>query len=306
MLNAIAALEYVHGNYLLPTGADETGSLPYGYTDATLTQAMQDPDNIRTYQDATFVLIPQQGTLPIMRPIVDLAAATGTTPLVMHFVDLISPTLKVLIDLGYDRTANPGIPRTLSLLPFDPFQNWVEVGVNLAAAVDEGVQALVNDVSRTTTIAPTTPAPTSEPSTMSTLAAGQSDGPSVSATTDLAHVTTTTDIREARGDIDKGTAAVDTDTSQPAADGQPAQPDATATPPDRPQSKPDRPEAKPERPRWKPGNLFVPHITSARASGSEANQEQPGTDSATTTAPATGDESSGAGATTGGSQAAAA
>jgi hypothetical protein len=77
-----------------------------------------------------------------MQPIVDLAAATGTTPLVKPFVDLISPTLKVLIDVGYDRTANPGIPRTLSILPFNPFQNWVEVGVKLVAAAGKGVQGL--------------------------------------------------------------------------------------------------------------------------------------------------------------------
>lgn len=50
-LNAIAAFQYVHGNYLVPNSNDPTGTLPYGYTDATLAAAIADPNNIRTYQD---------------------------------------------------------------------------------------------------------------------------------------------------------------------------------------------------------------------------------------------------------------
>jgi hypothetical protein len=166
MLNALAAFQYVHGNYLVPNSNDPTGELPYGYTPETLATAIQNAPH-RTYQDATFVLIPQQGTLPIMQPFIDIASATGTTALVKPIVDLLSPLTKVLIDLGYDRTANPGIPQTLSILPFNPFQNWVAVGLNLIAATGQGIQAFLGDLGVSpTTIAPATPAPT----TVSTLA----------------------------------------------------------------------------------------------------------------------------------------
>jgi hypothetical protein len=173
MLNALAAFEYVHGNYLVPNSNDPTGELPYGYTPTTLATAINNAPH-RTYQDATFVLIPQQGTLPIMQPFMDIASSTGTTFLVKPIVDLLSPVTKVLIDLGYDRTANPGIPQTLSVLPFNPFQNWVAVGLNLVAAAGQGVQAFLGDLGVPTTVAPTTIAPTTPgPSTFSTLAAAK-------------------------------------------------------------------------------------------------------------------------------------
>ena len=71
----VAALEYVHGDYLVPN-SNSSDPLPYGYTPETLATAIQNADK-RTYQDATFVLIPQQGTLPIMQPFVNLAASTA-------------------------------------------------------------------------------------------------------------------------------------------------------------------------------------------------------------------------------------
>jgi hypothetical protein len=172
MLNAILAFEYVHGYYLAPNSNDPGDQLPYGYTDETLATAIQNAPH-RTYQDATFVLIPQQGTLPLMRPIVDLAASTGTTAFVKPFVDLVSPVLKELINLGYDRAVNPGVPQTLSILPFNPFQNWVEVGVRLVVAAGQGVQAFLGDLG-VPTVAPPAPAP-SAPAPVSTLAEESGD-----------------------------------------------------------------------------------------------------------------------------------
>ena len=173
VLNALAAFQYVHGNYLVPNSNDPTGTLPYGYTNATLAQTIsgllrnctEGPgSNCRTYQDAKFVLIPWQGTLPLLQPIVDLAAATGTTPIVKPITDLIQPVLKVLIDLGYDRTANPGIPRTLNLIPiFNP----IKLAVDLVVAAGQGIQAFIKDI----TGAAPAPAPPLAPSgPMSTFA----------------------------------------------------------------------------------------------------------------------------------------
>jgi len=170
LLNALAAFQYVHGNYLVPNSNDPTGTLPYGYTDATLAAAISNPANIRTYQDATFVLIPWQGTLPIYQPFIDIASATGTTPLVKPIVDLLTPATKVLIDLGYNRTANPGIPQTFQLFPI---VNPVTLAVNLGVAVGQGIQAAQNDVGGTSDPPTLPPAPTG-PTTLSAFAAPNS------------------------------------------------------------------------------------------------------------------------------------
>jgi len=155
MLNALAAFEYVHGFYLSPNENGETDTLPYGYNDATLAYALAHTATVAQYQNATFVLIPQQGALPIYQPFVDLANTTGTRALVDPVISLVQPLTKVLINLGYDRETNPGIPRTLSILPFNPFQNWVKVGEDLAGATVEGVTNVVNGVD--VTKPPTTP-----------------------------------------------------------------------------------------------------------------------------------------------------
>ncbi|WP_319450755.1 MULTISPECIES: PE-PPE domain-containing protein [unclassified Mycobacterium] len=155
MLNALAAFEYVHGYYLSPNENGETDTLPYGYNDDTLAYAIANTAKVDTYNDATFVLIPQQGALPIYQPFVDLANTTGTRALVDPVISLVQPVTKVLINLGYDRTTNPGIARTLSILPANPFQNWFKVGEDLAGGVVEGVTNVVNGVD--VTKPPTTP-----------------------------------------------------------------------------------------------------------------------------------------------------
>src|ERR1700757_4645448 len=77
-------------------------------------------------------LIPQQGTLPILQPFLDIGNATGTTALVKPFVDLLNPVFKVIVDLAYDRNANPGIPQTFQLFPI---VNPITLTVNLLVAV---------------------------------------------------------------------------------------------------------------------------------------------------------------------------
>jgi hypothetical protein len=184
VLNALAAFEYVHGYYLSPNENGTTDTLPYGYTPDTLATAIANAPK-RTYQDATFVLIPQQGALPLMQPFLDIASATGTTALVKPIVDLISPLTKVLINLGYDRTINPGIPQTLSILPFNPFQNWLAVGANAATATVQGIQAFLGDLG----VAPPALAPNTTPVTTSTLVAAKSAAPLVATAKDVAATT---------------------------------------------------------------------------------------------------------------------
>jgi PE-PPE domain len=166
MLNALAAFEYVHGYYLSP---NENGDdpMPYGYNDATLAYAI-DNTKPRTFQDATFVLIPQQGALPLFQPFVDLATSTGTRALIDPVISLIQPVTKVLINLGYDRVSNPGIARTLSILPFNPFQDWGKVGAELVGGVIEGVTNVVNgvDVTKPPTVPPADPGTSSTESNL--------------------------------------------------------------------------------------------------------------------------------------------
>ena len=162
LFNSILALEYVHGNYLTPNGNDELSGLPYGYTDAELQAAINNPANRQTYGDTTYVLIPQKGTLPLLRPVEDLAASAGLTPFVKPFISLFNPLLTELVNLGYDRSINRGIPTWASPLPFNPFQNWVEVGIRLVVAAVQGIQAFVADLGALATpLAPSAPEPVS-------------------------------------------------------------------------------------------------------------------------------------------------
>ncbi len=144
MLNAIAAFDNVHGYYLSggPLRPD-TGTMPYGYTDAELALALADPDNIRyggndPNSPNKYIMIPAT-SLPLANLILSLAESTGTTAIVKPFVDLLAPAAKVIIDLGYDWSGDPDKPVPLSLLPFNPFNNWIEVGEDLVVALGEGI-----------------------------------------------------------------------------------------------------------------------------------------------------------------------
>lgn len=140
VVNAVLALEYVHGHYLDPNSKDPTDSLPYGYTNASLAAAIAAAPK-RVYGDATFVLIPQRDTLPIFMPLVEIGNATGTSALIDPVVRLLQPVTKLLIDLGYDRTTNPGIARNLSILPFNPATfNPVRFSVDFVEAVVQGIE----------------------------------------------------------------------------------------------------------------------------------------------------------------------
>jgi hypothetical protein len=162
-LNAIAGFEYIHGTYLAPNANSSPGELPDGYTPAQLADQMNPalhPENFQTFGDTTYITIPTR-TLPIVQPFLALAAATGTTALITPIVDLVSPTLRVLIDLGYNRSINPGIYTPAQLIPvIDP----VKLVADLAAAVPAGITAALADLGATVT----PPAPIIAPKTTAT------------------------------------------------------------------------------------------------------------------------------------------
>jgi hypothetical protein len=163
MLNALAAFQTVHGNYLTPNGNGPTDPIAYGYTEEELASILAGPcpgPNCRVDSNGNkYYMIPAKSL-----PIVDLVASflpAPVQPLVKPVADLVSPVLKVLIDLGYDWSGDPGQLRFLSPLPFNPVQNWPAVGVNLVAATVQGIQAFMGDLGGlTTSIVPTTIVPT--------------------------------------------------------------------------------------------------------------------------------------------------
>ena len=147
-LNALAGFLGVHATYPnpylpIPPGVPffPTG-LPGGYTPAQLQQLMNDPANRQTYGDTTYITIPANN-LPLLQPLVDIGAATGLSALTTPIVDLIQPALRVLIELGYDRTIPYGQPTPAGLFPaVDP----TKLATNLAAAVGQGIQAALTDL----------------------------------------------------------------------------------------------------------------------------------------------------------------
>ena len=147
-LNAVAGFLGVHATYPnpylpIPPGVPffPTG-LPGGYTPTQLQQLMNDPANRQTYGDTTYITIPANN-LPLLQPLVDIGTDTGLSALTTPIVDLIQPALRVLIELGYDRTIPHGQPTPAGLFPtIDP----TKLATDLAAAVGQGIQAALTDL----------------------------------------------------------------------------------------------------------------------------------------------------------------
>ena len=147
-LNSLAGALGVHATYPNPYLPIPPGvpffptALPNGYTPAELQQAMTDPANRQTTGDTTYITIPTKN-LPLLQPVLDIGADTHTSFVVKPIVDLVQPTLRVLVDLGYDRTTPYGVPTPARLLPtIDPGT----LAAHLAQAVGQGVRQALTDV----------------------------------------------------------------------------------------------------------------------------------------------------------------
>ena len=143
VFNAIAGFAYIHGTYLEPNENSNFEGSPDGYSKDELLDIINDPNNIQGVKgQTTYILIPSK-TLPIVMPVLAFGAATGTTPIVKPIVDLISPVLRVLIDLGYDRTLNPGDYTPIRLIPIiNPFT----LTVDLINASFQGIEDALKDI----------------------------------------------------------------------------------------------------------------------------------------------------------------
>ncbi|HEV7423221.1 MAG TPA: PE-PPE domain-containing protein, partial [Mycobacterium sp.] len=231
MLNAIAAFDNVHGYYLAPNGNNPSATLPYGYTDATLAEQLDcsaNPGNCRKDQYGnTYVTIPAT-SLPIMNLILS-STPSALTPLVKPLVDLFSPVYRVLADLGYDYSGNPSVPTPLSILPFNPFQNWVGVGFNLLAATGQGIQAFLNDLGVGAAIAPVAPPPMTTSTLAARTIAPQAVDPQADASDALASVTALSSAKKSTPVATETDAVGVADVTEPATDAAPAKSDANTT-----------------------------------------------------------------------------
>jgi PE-PPE domain len=121
-LNAFAGIAFVHGEYpnLAVAQVDSATELPTTVTD-TMTN---------------LYLIPTEN-LPLLDPLQLLGAPQWLT-------DLIEPDLRVLIELGYDRTAPADVPTPAELFPSDV--NPITVVENLVQGTATGVNNALTDV----------------------------------------------------------------------------------------------------------------------------------------------------------------
>ena len=154
VVNALIALDNVHGLYLAPNEGDPDGTLPYGYTDETLAEQLNCAATNNCKKDEfgnVYVTIPARG-LPLTNAVRDLVDDLGLGWLVDPFIDLVEPAMQVFIDTAYDPEANPGDVRYLSLLPFNPNTNLLEFGNDLFRSVVVGIEAFFDSISESPSV----------------------------------------------------------------------------------------------------------------------------------------------------------
>ncbi|KAA0107736.1 PE-PPE domain-containing protein [Mycolicibacterium sp. P1-5] len=131
-LNLIAGAA-IHSSYI-------TG--PIDYTDQELAQIAQSPSNQQTYGDTVYITIPAK-QLPLVAPLRQFGDATGLSAITTPLADLIEPTLRVLVELGYDRSIPYGEPTGFGLFPNI---NPSDLASDLSSAVASGVHAALTDL----------------------------------------------------------------------------------------------------------------------------------------------------------------
>jgi hypothetical protein len=156
-LNATLGFWYIHGSYLAPDGRNPD-ELPNGLTPTELAAAIADPANQQHTQgsDTTYVLIPTPN-LPLLQPLREFGAFTGTEFLTKPLIDLIQPALRVLIETGYDRSLPYGQPAPFRLIPL---VNPITLTVDLVNAIGQGINDAARDIGLTPPPAPVTAAAT--------------------------------------------------------------------------------------------------------------------------------------------------
>ena len=180
--NALAGFAYVHGTYLSPDGTEASTAHPYGYTVQEVQDAITAAEadcsaatNCQVHGDTKYVTLPAR-TLPLYQPVLDLGAATGTSALVVPFVDLVQPATQTLIETGYNRT-DYGTPTPVTLLPpktFNPIQTAGELAQDIPLGINNaltpGLQPLPGSSDSNVVVTDNQPATTPAVTTNQTVA----------------------------------------------------------------------------------------------------------------------------------------
>ena len=110
-----------------------------GYTEAELTAAINDPANRQIFGDTIYITIPAK-SLPMVDVLRAFGAETGLSDLTSPMADLIEPTLRSLVELGYDRTAY-GHAQPFGPLPAN---KQLQLDALTTAATSEGLDAVIS------------------------------------------------------------------------------------------------------------------------------------------------------------------
>lgn len=147
LANAAAAVVYVHpdanyDNIDMSQYSDANAvsheidgdTTTYHYSDGTTkTVVNQDGKATTTYY------VVHTDHLPLLMPARQVADALG---LPQGGIDAVEPVMRVLVDMGYDRTTNPATATQFSL--FTPPQKFVEAAAAMPGAVQQGVDNFQN------------------------------------------------------------------------------------------------------------------------------------------------------------------
>ena len=139
-------------------------------TAAQLASAIKEPT---TGGSTTYYLIPT-ANLPILQPLVDLHVPAP-------IIDLIEPTVRLIVELGYDRTAPANVPAPAQLI--NPHNNPITLAAELRTAAQQGINAARQDLGNSTPPVKTAADQAPIPASVATTAIAPQSHPSVGSTT---------------------------------------------------------------------------------------------------------------------------
>lgn len=110
-----------------------------GYTEAELAAAISDPANRQIYGDTMYITIPAK-SLPLVDLLRTFGAENGLSNLTTPIANLIEPTMRLLVELGYDRTSYG------QAQPFGPLptNNQLQLDALTTAAASAGLDAVIS------------------------------------------------------------------------------------------------------------------------------------------------------------------
>lgn len=106
MLNTVIGIG-IHGSYT---------STRDGYSEPELLAAINDPANRQVVGNTTYITLPTK-VLPLAQAIRDTGYTLGLRAITTPLADLVEPTLRVLVELGYNRSAGYGKQVSFGLFP---------------------------------------------------------------------------------------------------------------------------------------------------------------------------------------------